>query len=68
MYIKDGRLHYNYNFLDGEHHHLVSKPLPKGKTDLMSITRASQIDFTDKPDPSLDLVTLSNQIIIGIDH
>ncbi|MEJ2163479.1 MAG: arylsulfatase [Robiginitalea sp.] len=34
MYIKDGRLHYNYNFLDGEHHHLVSKPLPEGKTDL----------------------------------
>jgi arylsulfatase len=34
MYIKDGRLHYNYNFLDGEHHHLVSKSLPKGKTDL----------------------------------
>lgn len=34
MYIKDGRLHYNYNFLDGEHHHLVSQPLPKGKTDL----------------------------------
>ena len=34
MYIKEGRLHYNYNFLDGEHHHLVSKPLPKGKADL----------------------------------
>ncbi|MFZ9003612.1 MAG: arylsulfatase [Robiginitalea sp.] len=34
MYIKDGRLHYNYNFLDGEHHHLVSQPLPEGKTDL----------------------------------
>jgi arylsulfatase len=35
MYIKAGRLHYNYNFLDGEHHHLVSKPLPRGKVDLM---------------------------------
>lgn len=34
MYIKEGRLHYNYNFLDGVHHHLVSKPLPKGKTDI----------------------------------
>ena len=34
MYIKDNRLHYTYNFLDGEFHRLVSKPLPKGKTDL----------------------------------
>ena len=32
MYLKDGRLHYDYNFLDGEHHHLTSAPLPTGKT------------------------------------
>lgn len=34
MYIKDRKLHYDYNFLDGVHHHLVSKRLPKGKTEL----------------------------------
>lgn len=34
MYIKDGKLHYNYNFLDGLHYQLVSPPLPKGKTTL----------------------------------
>jgi arylsulfatase len=34
MYIKGGRLHYDYNFLDGVHYHLTSKPLPKGKTTL----------------------------------
>jgi arylsulfatase len=35
MYIKGGKLHYKYNFLDGEFHHLISKPLPKGETHLM---------------------------------
>lgn len=34
MYIKDGKLHFDYNFLDGVHHHLSSKILPKGKTTL----------------------------------
>ena len=34
MYLKDGKLHYDYNFLDGLHYHLTSPPLPKGKTTL----------------------------------
>ncbi len=34
MYIKDGRLRYNYNFLDGVHHQLETKPLPKGEVTL----------------------------------
>ena len=34
MYIKDGKLHFDYNYLDGVHYHLTSKPLPKGKTEL----------------------------------
>ena len=34
MYIRDGKLHYDYNFLNGVHHHLTSQPLPKGVTDL----------------------------------
>jgi arylsulfatase A-like enzyme len=34
MYIKDGKLHFDYNFLDGVHYHLTSGMLPKGKTDL----------------------------------
>ncbi|MCA0931272.1 arylsulfatase [Lutimonas saemankumensis] len=34
MYIKDGKLRYNYNFLDGVHHQLESKTLPKGKVTL----------------------------------
>lgn len=34
MYIKDGKLHFDYNYLDGVHYHLASPKLPKGKTDL----------------------------------
>ncbi len=34
MYIKDGRLHYDYNFLDGVHYHLASPPLPRDQTKL----------------------------------
>jgi hypothetical protein len=34
MYIKDDRLHFDYNFLDGVHYHLTSGLLPQGSTDL----------------------------------
>jgi len=34
MFIKDNRLYYDYNFLDGVHYILKSPPLSKGKTDL----------------------------------
>jgi arylsulfatase len=32
MFIKDHRLYYDYNFLDGVHYILKSSPLPKGRT------------------------------------
>jgi arylsulfatase len=34
MFIKDGPLYYDYNFLDGVYYTLKSPPLPKGKTEL----------------------------------
>jgi len=34
MFIKDGRLCYDYNFLDGVYYTLRSPPLPKGVTEL----------------------------------
>jgi len=34
MFIKDHRLYYDYNFLDGVHYILRSSILPKGETDL----------------------------------
>jgi arylsulfatase len=51
MYIKDGKLHFDYNFLDGVHYHLTSPKLPAGKTELMFnfILDRSVIDGTLKP-------------------
>ena len=34
MFIKDGRLYYDYNFLDGVYYTLSSPPLPTGTTEL----------------------------------
>ncbi len=34
MFIKDHRLYFDYNFLDGVHYVLKSSSLPKGKTEL----------------------------------
>ncbi len=51
LYIRDNKLHFNYNFLDGVHYQLESKPLPRGKTDLkfnFDLDR-SKIDGTLKP-------------------
>ena len=51
MYIKDDKLHFDYNFLDGVHYHLTSKTLPKGKTDLKFefVLDRSKLDGTFKP-------------------
>jgi len=51
MYIKGGKLHFDYNFLDGIHYHLTSPMLPRGKTNLMFnfILDTSVIDGTLKP-------------------
>ena len=51
MYIKHGRLQFDYNFLDGVHYKLKSPPLPIGQTDLMfdfTLDR-SKIDGSLKP-------------------
>ncbi len=34
LFIKDGKLHFDYNFLDGLHYNLESPSLPKGETEL----------------------------------
>jgi arylsulfatase A-like enzyme len=51
MYIKDGKLQFDYNFLDGVHYHLTSPKLPKGSTDFKFnfILDRSKIDGTLKP-------------------
>jgi len=47
----DGKLHFDYNFLDGLHYHLTSPKLQKGKTDLKFnfVLDRSKIDGTLKP-------------------
>lgn len=51
LYIKNSKLHFDYNFLDGVHYHLTSPKLPRGKTDLKFnfILDRSVIDGTMKP-------------------
>ncbi len=34
MFIKGGRLYYDYNYLDGLYYTMVSPPLPEGETEL----------------------------------
>jgi arylsulfatase len=34
LFVKDGRVHYDYNFLDGVHYVLASPPLAKGSNDV----------------------------------
>ena len=34
MFVKDNRVYYDYNYLDGVHYVLKSEPLPKGTTDV----------------------------------
>ncbi len=34
LYIKDHKLHWDYNYLDGVHYHITSPVLPKGETEL----------------------------------
>jgi len=51
MYINGGKLHFDYNFLDGVHYHLISPKLPTGSTELKFnfILDRSKIDGTLKP-------------------
>ena len=49
MFIKDGRLYYDYNFLDGVFYTLKSDKLPKGETHLMfDFTKTGEFAGTGK--------------------
>ena len=51
LYIKDSKLHFDYNFLDGVHYHLTSDKLPQGETELKFEfdLDESKLDGTFKP-------------------
>lgn len=82
MYIKDGKLHFDYNYLDGVHYHLTSKPLPKGKTDLKFVftrtkpfagigdlyVNGDKVDTTEMPKMHISTYSLAETFDIGIDY
>jgi arylsulfatase len=81
MFIKDNRLYYDYNFLDGVHYILKSSPLPKGKTVLkFSFTRTKpfggegelyvngeKVDEVDMPQMHIATYSLAETFDVGRD-
>jgi arylsulfatase len=81
MFIKDHRLYYDYNFLDGVHYILKSSPLPKGKTDLKFnfiktqpfggtgelYINGEKVDEVDMPQMHISTYSLAETFDIGRD-
>ena len=82
MYIKGGKLHFDYNFLDGVHYHLTSKALPKGKTKLkfnfiktrpfggtgQLFVNGKMVDETKMPKMHISTYSLAETFDVGIDN
>ncbi len=82
MYIKDGKLHYDYNYLDGVHYHLTSPKLPKGETELKFnfvktkefggrgelYVNGEKVDETEMPAMHISTYSLAETFDIGIDY
>jgi len=82
MYIKDGKLHFDYNFLDGVHYHLTSKTLPRGETDLKFnfiktkefggtgelFVNGEKVDETEMPAMHVSTYSLAETFDIGADY
>ena len=81
MYLKNGRLHFDYNFLDGVHYHLESAPLPTGTVDVkfnFILTKpfggtgelyvnGEKVDETDMPEMHRSTYSLAETFDIGMD-
>jgi arylsulfatase A-like enzyme len=81
MYIKGGRLHYDYNYLDGVHYHLASQPLPKGPTELKFnfiktaqfggtgelFVNGEKVDEADMPKMHISTYSLAETFDVGRD-
>ncbi len=82
MFIKNHRLHYDYNFLDGVHYQLKSPPLPKGKTELKFkfihkgnfagigelYVNGKKVDTVDMPRTHQSTYSLSEPFDLGRDN
>ncbi len=81
MYVKGGKLHFDYNYLDGVHYHLASRSLPKGPTELKFkfiktvqfggtgelYVNGSKVDETDMPKMHISTYSLAETFDIGRD-
>jgi arylsulfatase len=82
MYIKDGKLHFDYNFLDGVHYQLASPSLKKGINDLKFnfiktkefggkgelFVNGKKVDETDMPQMHISTYSLAETFDVGIDN
>ena len=81
MFIKDGKLYFDYNFLDGVHYTLSSGELPKGPTELKFnfiktgefagtgelYVNGEKVDETDMPKMHISTYSLAETFDIGRD-
>jgi arylsulfatase len=81
MFIKDGVLYYDYNFLDGVHYVLKSTPLPRGSVDLKFnfiktkefggtgelYVNDKKVDTVDMPQMHISTYSLAETFDIGRD-
>ena len=81
LFIKDGKFHYDYNFLDGVHYNLVSPPLPTGKTELKFVftktkefggdgelyVNGEKVDETHMPQMHIATYSLAETFDVGRD-
>jgi len=82
MYIRDGMLHFDYNFLDGVHYHLTSEALPKGQTQLKFnfiktkefagtgelYVNGEKVDETEMPQMHISTYSLAETFDVGSDE
>lgn len=82
MFIQDGRLKYDYNFLDGVHYEMESPKLPKGETKLgfrfdhagdfkgkgTLYVNGEKVDEVDMPQTHSATFSLSESFDVGVDH
>ena len=81
MFIKGGRVYFDYNFLDGVFYNLESQPLPEGKVDIkfnFIATKAfggkgelfingEKVDEVDMPEMHRSTYSLAETFDVGID-
>ena len=81
MFIKDGKLQFDYNFLDGLHYNMTSANLPKGKTELKFVftktkefgghgelfVNGEKVDEVEMPQMHIATYSLAETFDIGMD-